>query len=444
MVFNREIFLVSLQKNRSSTIMNILLLGSGGREAAISWKLSQSPLCKQLFIAPGNGGTEQFGKNVSINILDFESIKTFCLDNNIDILFPGSEDPLVHGIYDFFKNDASLKHIIIPGPSKAGAQLEGSKAFSKKLMAKYDIPTAAYAEFDESTFEDGLAYLEPHTTPIVLKADGLAAGKGVVITEDIEEAKAVFTEMIKHQQFGDASKKVVIESFLSGIELSVFVLTDGKNYVLLPEAKDYKRILEGDKGPNTGGMGAISPVPFAKGDFMDKVIQKIIDPTIHALQSEQITYQGFIFFGLINVEGEPFVIEYNCRMGDPETEVVMPRLKNDLVELILKMNDCTLNEVQIEHDQLAACTVMLVSNGYPGNYKKGEVINNTNAIQDSILFHAGTTKKDGVLQTSGGRVIAVTSKAPTIAKALQISYKNTEIIDFEGKTFRKDIGYEFL
>lgn len=423
--------------------MNILLLGSGGRECALSWKLSQSPLCTQLFIATGNAGTAAYGTNVSIGINDFEALKTFCLSEKIDILFPGSEEPLVNGVYDFFKKDELLKHIIIPGPSKEGAQLEGSKAFSKKLMARHNIPTAAYAEFDESNFEEGIQYLENHSTPIVLKADGLAAGKGVVITSDIAEAKEVFTDMIRNAQFGDASKTVVIEQFLTGIELSVFAFTDGENYVLLPEAKDYKRVGEGDTGPNTGGMGAISPVPFAKGDFMQKVIDRIVEPTINGLRSEKIIYNGFIFFGLINVNGDPFVIEYNCRMGDPETEVVMPRLENDLVELVLKMNEQKLNEVSIQHSLKAAATVMLVSAGYPGDYPKGKVISGMEQVQDSLLFHAGTKNYNGQIETSGGRVIAITSLAHDLKSALAISYKNAELVQFDGKNFRRDIGFEF-
>lgn len=424
--------------------MNILLLGSGGRECAISWKLRQSPLCTQLFIAPGNGGTQQYGTNVALDINDFEGLKAFCLAEKIDILFPGSEEPLVNGVYDYFKADEQLNHIIIPGPSKAGAQLEGSKAFSKKLMARYNIPTAAYAEFDAQNFEEGLQYLDQHSLPIVLKADGLAAGKGVVITEDREEAKQVFRDMIQNAQFGDAGKKVVVEQFLTGIELSVFAFTDGKNYVLLPEAKDYKRVGVGDTGPNTGGMGAISPVPFAHGDFMNKVIQRIVEPTIAALGQEQLVYNGFIFFGLINVGGDPFVIEYNCRMGDPETEVVMPRLENDLVELVLKMQEQKLNEVVIKQDPLAAATVMLVSEGYPGAYKKGCVIQGAEAIKDSVLFHAGTQISDRDLITNGGRVMAITSMASDLASALKMSYENTKKIEFEGKSFRSDIGYEFI
>lgn len=423
---------------------NILLLGSGGRECAIAWKLSQSPLCKQLFIAPGNPGTSQYGINVPLSISDFEGIKKFCIEKNIDILFPGGEDSLVAGIYDFFKNDTALTNIIVAGPSKAGAQLEGSKAFSKLFMQRHNIPTAAYREFNERNFDEGVAYLKQHSLPIVLKADGLAAGKGVVIAENTEEAIEAFTAMIKEAQFGDASKTVVVEQFLTGIELSVFVMTDGSNYVRLPEAKDYKRIGEGDKGPNTGGMGAISPVPFADAAFMQKVTERIIDPTVKGLKEENITYQGFIFFGLINVNGDPYVIEYNCRMGDPETEVVMPRLQNDLVEMIQKMQEGKLNEVTVRYELRAACTVMLVSEGYPGSYPKGRPMKGFTSVIDSLLFHAGTTQKDADIVTSGGRVIAITSYGSTIKDALATSYKNAAHIEYEGMYYRKDIGYEFI
>lgn len=422
---------------------NILLLGSGGRESAIAWKLRQSKLCKELFIAPGNAGTGQYGTNLNIPVGDFEAIKEVCLQDNIDILIPGPEDPLVSGIYDYFKNDDQLKHIIIAGPSKEGAQLEGSKAFSKKFMQRHNIPTAGYREFTDANYEDGVAYIKQQNTPIVLKADGLAAGKGVVIAQSIEEALTSFEHMIKDAQFGDASKKVVIEEFLSGVELSVFVLTDGNGYVMLPQAKDYKRIGEGDTGPNTGGMGAISPVPFADDAFMAKIKEQIVDPTIKGLKEENIIYQGFVFFGLINVAGDPYVIEYNCRMGDPETEVVMPRLKSDLVEMILKMNEGKLNEYTVEHDERAACTVMLVSEGYPGSYAKGKVMTGFENVEGSTLFHAGTTHKNGDTVTSGGRVIAITSYGNTIQDALAASYKNAEKVQFEGKTYRNDIGYEF-
>ena len=423
--------------------MNILLLGSGGRECALSWKMTQSSLCDQLFIAPGNAGTAAYGTNVPLAIVDFEGIKSFCLDNKIGLLFPGGEDALVAGIYDYFKNDAALRHIIVAGPSREGAQLEGSKAFSKKFMQRHGIPTAAYREFDESNFEEGLVYLDQHTVPIVLKADGLAAGKGVVITSDKEEAKRVFASMIKEAQFGDAGKKVVVEQFLTGIEVSVFALTDGTNYVLLPEAKDYKRIGEGDTGPNTGGMGAVSPVPFAQGGFMEKVISRIVEPTINGLKAEQITYHGFVFFGLINVGGDPYVIEYNCRMGDPETEVVMPRLESDLVELIVSMHEGKLNEVSIKHSDKAATTVMLVAAGYPDAYEKGKVMTGFETTAGSILFHAGTVQKGEDTVTNGGRVLAVTSYGDNLKEALAQSYSNAEKINFEGKYYRKDIGFEF-
>lgn len=422
---------------------NILLLGSGGRECTLAWKLRQSKLCKELFIAPGNAGTAQYGTNLPFAVTDFEEIKRICIEDRIDILLPGGEDALVAGIYDFFKNDPQLDHIVVAGPSKDGAQLEGSKAFSKKFMQRHNIPTAAYREFTEENFEEGLAYIQAHSLPVVLKADGLAAGKGVIIAQSAQEALDAYTQMIKEAQFGDAGKKVVIEQFLDGIELSVFVLTDGINYVRLPEAKDYKRIGEGDTGPNTGGMGAISPVPFADAAFMQKITDRIIDPTVKGLKDEGIIYNGFIFFGLINVKGEPYVIEYNCRMGDPETEVVMPRLENDLVELIVSMHQGKLDAVAVQHDKRAACTVMLVSEGYPGSYPKGKVMTGMDKVQGSMLFHAGTAIKDSEVVTNGGRVIAITSYGDTIQDALQQSYENAAHISYEGKYHRRDIGYEF-
>ncbi|MEI8278413.1 MAG: phosphoribosylamine--glycine ligase [Bacteroidota bacterium] len=422
---------------------NILLLGSGGRECALSWKFRQSPLCKELCIAPGNAGTSAYGTNLNLNITDFATIKQECLNRKIDILFPGGEDTLVLGIYDFFKNDPQLQHIIVAGPSQVAAQMEGSKAFAKQFMDRNGIPTAAYREFNEASFEEGITYLKQHTLPIVLKADGLAAGKGVVIAQSVEEAVEAFTMMIKEAQFGDAGKKVVIEAFLEGIELSVFAMTDGTHYVLFPEAKDYKRIGVGDSGPNTGGMGAISPVPFADAAFMQKVIQQVVEPTVNGLKVENITYQGFIFFGLIKVNGDPFVIEYNCRLGDPETEVVMPRLENDLVELILKMNENKLHEVSIKHSPKAACTVMLVSEGYPGSYLKGRLMSGFDKVQDSLLFHAGTTKNNADIVTNGGRVLAVTSYGNNIQDALATSYRNAALITYGGKYYRTDIGYEF-
>ncbi|RYE22377.1 MAG: phosphoribosylamine--glycine ligase [Sphingobacteriales bacterium] len=422
---------------------NVLLLGSGGRESALAWKLRQSKMCKELFIAPGNAGTAQYGTNLNFTPTDFESIKEACKQYNIDILLPGGEDGLVAGVYDFMKSDPELKHIIVAGPSKEGAQLEGSKAFSKKFMQRHNIPTAAYAEFTEANFEEGIAYLKQHALPIVLKADGLAAGKGVVIAQTIDEAIESFTMMIKEAQFGDASKTVVVEQFLDGVELSVFVLTDGSAYLRLPEAKDYKRIGEGDKGPNTGGMGAISPVPFADAAFMKLITDRIIDPTVKGLKQENITYQGFIFFGLINVKGEPYVIEYNCRMGDPETEVVMPRLDSDLIELIVAMHEYRLGEMAIQHDKRAAAAVMLVSEGYPNSYSKGNVMSGFGNVQGSLLFHAGTAMKDSEVVTNGGRVIAVTSYGDTLTDALTTSYRNVDHIEYEGKHYRRDIGYEF-
>ena len=426
-----------------STSYNILLLGSGGRECAIAWKLAQSPLCKQLFIAPGNAGTAAYGTNLPFGVNDFDAIRTCCMVNNIDILFPGSEEPLVNGIYDFVKADEALKHIIVAGPSRDGAQLEGSKAFSKKFMQRHNIPTAAYQEFDRESFEEGIAYLQQHTLPVVIKADGLAAGKGVIIAQTTEEAVSAFTSMLRDDQFGAAGHKVVIEAFLTGIELSVFAFSDGTNYVLLPEAKDYKRIGEGDTGLNTGGMGAISPVPFASDVFMRKVEEQIVVPTVRGLSEENITYQGFIFFGLISVEGEPYVIEYNCRMGDPETEVVMPRLENDLVEMIVSMHEGKLDQVKVRHSGKCAGTVMLVSAGYPEQYEKGKKINALDEIKDSLVFHAGSIEKDGEYFTSGGRVLAITSMDEDLQKALRISYENAARIYYDGKYYRRDIGWEF-
>lgn len=422
---------------------NILLLGSGGRECALAWKLRNSALCNNLYIAPGNAGTRDYGTNLPVSVMDFEGIKKICIEHQIDILLPGPEDPLVAGIYDFVKNDAELKHIIVAGPSKEGAQLEGSKAFSKRFMERHNIPTAAYREFTRENFEEGKAYIAAQTPPIVLKADGLAAGKGVVIAQSIEEAQDAFSAMIMDKQFGEASSKVVIEQFLDGIELSVFAFTDGNSYVLLPEAKDYKRIGEGDKGLNTGGMGAISPVPFADAAFMQKVVDRIVEPTVSGLKLEGIVYQGFIFFGLIKVNGEPYVIEYNCRMGDPETEVVMPRLENDLVELMLLMHEGRLNEVKAQHSTKATGAVMLVSGGYPGDYEKGKVMAGFSKVKGSMLFHAGTAMKGEDVVTSGGRVLAITSYGDDIKQALAKSYENAAHIQYDGCYYRRDIGWEF-
>jgi phosphoribosylamine--glycine ligase len=423
---------------------NILLLGSGGRECALAWKLSQSPLCGSFFIAPGNAGTSAYGINLPISYNDFEAIKKACLEYKIHIVVPGPEDPLVAGIYDFFKNDPHLRHIIVAGPSKAGARLEGSKAFSKKFMHRHHIPTADYKEFTADSFEQGIAYIKRSDMPLVIKADGLAAGKGVVIAQNAVEAIKAFRGMVKFDQFGEAGKKVVIEQFLDGIELSVFVLTDGSNYVLLPEAKDYKRVGEGDKGPNTGGMGAVSPVPFANDEFMQKVVTRIIGPTIKGLKDENITYKGFVFFGLIKVKDEPFVIEYNCRLGDPETEVIIPRLENDLVALILKMNEGRLNEIKMQHSSKAAGTIMLVSEGYPADHEKGKVMTGFEKAKGSLLFHAGTIHKDSHTVTNGGRVLAITSYGDNIKDAIEKSYSNAAMIDYEGKYYRKDIGWEFF
>jgi phosphoribosylamine--glycine ligase len=422
---------------------NILLLGSGGRECTLAWKLSQSPLCGTFFIAPGNAGTSEYGTNLPISYNDFEGIKQACIQYKIDILFPGPEDPLVAGIYDFFKNDPKLKHIIVVGPTKDGAQLEGSKAFSKKFMARHSIPTASYQEFTSDSFELGVAYIKRSDMPIVIKADGLAAGKGVVIAKDTVEAVAAFRAMVMNRQFGDAGNKVVIEQFLDGIELSVFAFTDGTNYVLLPEAKDYKRIGEGDTGPNTGGMGAISPVPFADAAFMQKVTDRIILPTIKGLKDEKILYKGFIFFGLIKVKDDPYVIEYNCRLGDPETEVVIPRLENDLVELILKMHEGKLNEVSVAYSARSAAAIMLVSEGYPGDYPKGRVVTGLDKVRGSMLLHAGTKDENGGVVTNGGRVLAMTSLGDNIKHALARSYENAAVVDYQGKYYRKDIGWEF-
>jgi phosphoribosylamine--glycine ligase len=426
--------------------MRILILGAGGREHAFAWKLSQSTHCENLFIAPGNAGTAQLGVNLPFGVNDFEAVRKFCIEEKVDLVLVGPEEPLVKGITDFLKSDPQLNRLAIIGPSKAGAQLEGSKAFAKAFMDRHHIPTAAYAEFSLSNYAAGVDYLNKHSLPIVLKADGLAAGKGVVICENHLEALAEFDLMIHRAKFGEAGKKVVVEEFLKGIELSVFVLTDGVHYVLLPSAKDYKRVGEGDTGPNTGGMGAVSPVPFADEGFMKKVEEKIIIPTIKGLQSEGLEYCGFLFFGLMKVENEPYMIEYNCRMGDPETEVVMPRLKNDFVELLTAAANRELDKIKIEEDPRFACTVVAVSGGYPGEYEKGYTISGLNTAigQDSILFHAGTVEKEGEIVTAGGRVLCITSYGHTVKEAVEKSIYELENISFTGMSYRSDIGFEFV
>ena len=424
--------------------MRVLLLGSGGREHALAWKISQSSILDQLFIAPGNAGTRQFGKNIPLSPIDFIAVKNFVLENNIDMVVVGPEEPLVLGIYDFFVGDTELYKIPVIGPSKFGAQLEGSKDFAKAFMNRHSIPTAKYATFTIENLDEGLTFLKNMKSPYVLKADGLAAGKGVLIIHDLDEAQAELKSMLQHEKFGEASKKVVIEQFLDGIELSVFIVTDGHSFKLLPEAKDYKRIGEGDTGPNTGGMGAISPVPFADAAFMDKVHNRIIVPTVKGLKSEGIVYKGFVFFGLICVKGDPYVIEYNCRMGDPETEVVIPRLKSDILDLFEGIASNTLSERDIQFIDKSAATVMMVAGGYPDVYEKGKQIYGLNSVVDSLVFHAGTIADGPSVLTSGGRVLAVTSYGKNIEVAIEKAYEAVSKISFEGAYYRKDLGQDVL
>lgn len=422
--------------------MNILIIGSGGREHAFAWKISQSSKCKNLYVAPGNSGTSEIAENIPVNVNDFKAIKELVLKNDIDLIVVGPEDPLVRGIHDFFLNDDDIKHVAVIGPQKIAAQLEGSKEFAKEFLFRHNIPTAAYNSFTKDNVEEGHQFLESLKPPYVLKADGLAAGKGVLIINDLNKAKIELKDMLVGEKFGEASTKVVIEEFLDGIELSCFVLTDGKHYKILPTAKDYKRIGEGDTGLNTGGMGAVSPVPFATEEFLNNIEDRIVKPTVLGLQKDNLPYKGFIFIGLIKVDGEPKVIEYNVRMGDPETEVVLPRIKTDFVDILLAISEERLNEIDIEIDERAATTVMLVSGGYPEKYEKGKEITGLNKITDSIPFHAGSKLENGKIVTSGGRVLAITSYGRSYEEALKKSYQSISKVHFDKMNYRKDIGFD--
>ena len=424
--------------------MNILILGSGGRESAFAWKVAQSPKCEKLFIAPGNAGTTQYGTNVNIKVTDFEGIKALVLNENINLVLVGPEEPLVKGVHDFFLADEQLKNIPVVGPQQEGAQLEGSKDFSKQFMEKHNIPTAAYKTFTKDTLQDGLTYLATAGLPVVLKADGLAAGKGVLICLTLEEAQTELTAMLADAKFGEASSRVVVEQFLTGIELSVFVMTDGNSYKILPEAKDYKRIGEGDTGLNTGGMGSISPVPFADAAYMKKVEERVIIPTVEGLKKDGIPYKGFIFIGLMNSDGEPWVIEYNCRMGDPETESVMRRIDSDFVDLLLGVAEGNMDEKEIIISPKTAATVVMVAGGYPGEYLKNKVITGTENVRDSIVFHAGTSMDGDDVITTGGRVLAITTVQDDMFSALQQATADASRIYYDGMYFRKDIGFDLL
>lgn len=424
--------------------MNVLLLGSGGREFTFAWKLAQSPKLSRLFIAPGNGGTNQFGNNVNLNGEDVEAVKSFILKEKVDMVVVGPEAPLVVGLVDFIHQDDQLQHVSVIGPGKEGATLEGSKDFAKAFMKRHNVPTAAYETFTAATIQQGYSFLETLNPPYVLKADGLAAGKGVLIIDDLNEAKTELKAMLEDAKFGAASSSVVIEEFLDGIELSVFVLTDGKNYLILPEAKDYKRIGEGDTGLNTGGMGAVSPVPFAQGAFLKKVEERIVKPTVAGIEKDGYDYKGFVFIGLMNVGGEPKVIEYNVRMGDPETEVVLPRIKNDLLEVFDLCVKQQLDKAHLDILPETALTVMSVSGGYPGSYPKGKVVSGLKAVQDGLLIHAGTVNKNGSIETSGGRVLTCTAFGNSVEEAQKKAYQMTSLVSFEGQYFRRDIGNDLM